>query len=207
MSIQEPIRLFTSACVSYNRSSSQTMPLTRAKLSEEDRSATTAFTATDVALILREHGWLREETPAVSAWLDEAATLLGPRAADRDELARLIALVFRYDARAVLESRATREMLSREGARDVLRALAAEILSGGPVDSNRLKEIVAALKAKVPYRSRDIFLPLRVAVAGQTGGGELDRVILLLDGAAAAAGLAPVKSVRARMLEFCAAMD
>jgi len=35
----------------------------------------------------------------------------------------------------------------------------------------------------------------------------LDRVIVLIDGAAAAPGLAPVKTIRARVLEFCAALD
>ena len=97
--------------------------------------------------------------------------------------------------------------MARIGAREVLRALATEILSGGPVDSNRLKEIVAALKATLPYRTREIFLPLRVSLAGRAGEGELDRVILLLDGAAQIDGLAPVKSVRTRILEFCAALD
>jgi hypothetical protein len=66
---------------------------------------------------------------------------------------------------------------------------------------------VAAVKAALPYSSREIFHPLRVALAGQLGGGELDRVVLLLDGAAQTAGLAPVKTVGTRILEFCAALD
>ena len=98
-------------------------------------------------------------------------------------------------------------VLASEGAREVLRALAIEILSGGPVDSARLKEIVAAIKQKLPYRNREIFWPLRMALAGRVGQGELDRVVLLLDGAARTAGLAPVKSVRTRILEFCMALD
>jgi hypothetical protein len=89
----------------------------------------------------------------------------------------------------------------------VLRALAIEILGGGLVDSDRLKEIVAAVKEKLPFRVRRIFFPLRLALAGRTGERELDRVILLLDAAARTEGLAPVKSVRARILEFCAALD
>lgn len=171
------------------------------------RSAGNSFTGTDVAGILRERGWLREESAAVSAWLAEAAALLGPHAADHCALADLLALVFEYDARAILAVCASREVLARAGAREVLRELASAILNGGPVDSNRLKEIVNALKARTPYRSRDLLLPLRMAVAGRVGSGELDRVILLLDRAAEADGLAPVKSVRARILEFCSALD
>lgn len=166
-----------------------------------------SFTAAEVAAILRERGWLRREDDAVAGWLAEAAALLGPQAADRETLASLLALIFEYDARAVLASRACQEVLARAGAREVLRALATEILSGGPVDSNRLKDVVSALKVKLPYRSRDIFLPLRVSVAGRVGEGELDRVILLLDRAVQTEGLAPVKSVRTRILEFCSALD
>ncbi len=170
-------------------------------------SAVSNFTGADVATILRERGWLLHEGGDVPAWLAEAAALLGPHAIGREALAALLDLIFSYDAKRVVASLDCREMLSREGAREVIRALAAEILGGGPVDSARLKEIAGAVKAKTPYRSRDIFLPLRVAVAGRAGEGELDRVVLLLDRAATTEGLAPVKSVRARMLEFCAALD
>ena len=173
----------------------------------EIHAAASPFTAGDVAAILRERGWLRLEGETVASWLAEAASLLGPRAENREALARLLALVFEYDARVVLASRECQDVLAREGAREVLRVLATEILSGAPVDSNRLKEIVAAIKARLPYSSRDIFHPLRVALTGRVGGGELDRVVLLLDSAARIEGLAPVKSVRTRILEFCAALD
>ena len=45
------------------------------------------------------------------------------------------------------------------------------------------------------------------ALAGRAGDGELDRVILLLDGAAKLPFAVPVKGTRQRMLEFCAALD
>ena len=170
-------------------------------------SAANPFTAADVAAILREREWLRGDAVAAADWLTQAASMLGPQSADREALGNLLALIFEYDAHDVLATRACQEMLDRVGAREVLRALVTEILSGGPVDSNRLKEIVSALKEKLPYRSREMFLPLRVSVAGRAGEGELDRVILLLDGAAQTEGLAPVKSVRTRILEFCAALD
>jgi len=174
---------------------------------EVPAAAANPFTADDVASILRARGWLRQENEALAAWLGEAAALLGPHAADRAALEDLLRLVFEYDAGAVLAKPKSHAVLSREGAREVLRALAMEILSGGPVDSDRLKEIVAAVKEKLPFRDRRIFFPLRLALAGRAGEGGLDRVILLLDVAARTPGLAPVKSVRARMLEFCAALD
>jgi hypothetical protein len=177
------------------------------KPAREIHSAVNPFTAGDVASILREQKWQRRDDEAVAAWTAEAVTLLGSHAENRETLAYLLGLVFEYDAHAVLATRECQEVLARDGTRQVLRALAAEILSGGPVDSNRLKEIVAAVKTRLPYSSREIFHPLRVALTGRVGGGELDRIVLLLDHAAQIDGLAPVKSVRVRFLEFCAALD
>jgi hypothetical protein len=184
-----------------------TAPRMIPKPAREIHPAVNPFAAGDVAAILRERKWLRRDDEAVAAWTAEAAALLGPQADNRETLAYLLGLVFEYDAAAVLATRECQEVLARDSTRQVLRALAAEILNGGPVDSNRLKEIVAAVKTRLPYSSREIFHPLRVALTGHVGGGELDRVVLLLDRAAQIAGLAPVKSVRARILEFCAALD
>lgn len=170
-------------------------------------SGASQITAEDVVAILRARGWLREETEAAVRWMSEAAAMLGPRAANCDELAALLELIFEYDASVVLATRPCQEAMCRAGAREVLRALAAEILSRSSVDSDCLKEIVNAVMDRLPYRSRDIFLPLRVAVAGCVGDGALDRVILLIDRAAGAEGLTPVKSVRARIVEFCATLD
>ena len=188
------------------------------KRAPEVPAAVNPFTAEDVAAILRARGWLRHENDggasgsgnksvSAPAWMAEAAALLGPRAENREALSRLLTLVFEYDARATLAARECQEVLAREGARQVIRVLATEILKGGTVDSNRLKEIVSAVKTTVPYSSREIFHPLRMALTGRLGGGELDRVVLLLDRAAEAAGLASVKTVRTRILEFCAALD
>jgi hypothetical protein len=170
------------------------------------------ITGAQIAAILREHGWLdraslAEPDSAIEAWLSRAAELLGPHAQGRTELASLLALVFRYDAPAIMGDAQNQAVLAREGAREVVRELANRILAGGDVDSDRLKEIVEGLKAVLPYRSRAIFHPLRVALAGRAGDGELDRVILLLDSAARLSFTVGVKSTRQRTLEFCAALD
>ena len=98
-------------------------------------------------------------------------------------------------------------LLAREGAREVLRELAHCVLDGPEVNSERFKEIVTTLKEKLRYRGRELFQPIRLALAGRAGEGELDRVILLLDRAARLPFCTPVKGVRQRMLEFCAAVE
>ncbi|HXX45584.1 MAG TPA: hypothetical protein VEJ38_12710 [Candidatus Acidoferrales bacterium] len=175
-------------------------------------SATPTFTASDIKSVLTARGWLAglrmiESDPALEAWSSRAADLLGPQAADRAALADLLELVFGYDAAAVLEQPASQAVLAREGSRDVIRELANRVLDGGEIDSDRFKEIVDSMKAALPQRSRELFHPIRLALAGRAGEGELDRVILLLDSAAKLDFAVPVKGARQRMLEFCAAMD
>lgn len=166
------------------------------------------FTGVDVAGILAERGWAGTElTVEQTAWCERAAAILGVHAAERDALAELLGLVFHYDSREILGRVENHAVLSRYAARDVLRQLALLLLEGGALNSDRFKEIVTALKENLDIRGRELFHPIRLALAGRAGEGELDRVILLLDEAASASFAERVKSARERILEFCAALD
>ena len=169
---------------------------------------TNGFTARDVAGILREREWLAGEgTPAQNAWCERAAALLGPQVSDRGSLAELLQLVFQYDAKKLLGRVESHAVLARYAAREVLRHLALLLLEGAPLGTERFKEIINVLKERVGLSSREIFHPIRLALTGRAGEGELDRVILLIDEAAAAGFVMPVKPARERILEFCAALD
>ncbi len=174
-------------------------------------AAVSPFTSADVAEILCRRGWLAGAPPPgdspLNAWLAHAAQLLGPHASDRDALTGLLALVFDYNVAEIAQRINTHAVVVREGGREVIRALGHLVLSGGPVDSDRFKEIVNALKATLPHRGRSLFFPIRLALAGRAGDGGLDRVILLLDAAAQLPFATRVKGTRERMLEFCAALD
>jgi hypothetical protein len=181
------------------------------KREETENSSAVAvnpFAAADVAGILRARGWAVAEVPSVqAAWCEHAAAILGTQAADRDGLAALLGLVFHYDSREILARVESHTVLSRYAARDVLRQLALMLLEGPALDSERFKEIITALKERLDIRGREVFHPIRLALAGRAGEGELDRVILLLDEAAIASFTVRVKSARERILEFCAALD
>jgi hypothetical protein len=168
-----------------------------------------SFCAADVEGILHEHAWIvaGAQGDPTTAWISRAAFLLGPQAADRATLAELLSLIFRYDAAEILQISVSHAVLGREGAREVIRELALAVLEGTAVDSEWFKVIISRIKSRVPYTGGELFYPVRLALAGRVGGGELDRVILLLDDAAAVPGLAPVKNVGQRMLEFCAALE
>ncbi|MCL6481287.1 MAG: hypothetical protein K6U02_06135 [Firmicutes bacterium] len=177
-------------------------------LSETRAPRHNPYSAADVAAILRARGWLADAaTPEILTWCEQAAALLGPQVESRAQLEELLTLVFHYDARDALAQPETPSVLTRRGARETLRALALELLEGPPVDSARLKEIAAKLREQVHVSSRALFHPLRLALVGRVGEGELDRVILLLDSAAALPFACPVKGTRQRILEFCAALD
>ena len=166
------------------------------------------FASKDVFAILQERRWLSAEPCAEHfVFCERAATLLGPHAADLPGLAQLLQLVFHYDAAQILDTVEAHAVLARCGARDVIRQLALFLLDPVPFNSDRFKDLVTLLKETLELRGRDLFHPLRLAVAGRPGEGELDRVILLLDEAAALPFEPPVKSARARILEFCSALD
>jgi hypothetical protein len=170
-------------------------------------AAVNLFTAADVAAILNAQGWLATEPSTEQlAWCEHAAALLGPQAADRAALAELLALVFHYDAHEIIARVDSHVVLSRYAARDVLRQLALLLLDGARLTSERFKEIVLAIKEGLDIRGRELFHPLRLALAGRAGEGDLDRVILLLDDAASLPFTVPVKSAGARILEFCTAL-
>ena len=166
------------------------------------------YTAADIIAILRENRWLiSDPTPEQIAWSDRAAQLLGHYAEDRAALANLLRPVFHYHAAEILQSPDAQAAISRYAARDVIRHLALLLLDPAPFTSERFKEVATYLKETCGVRSRDLFHPIRLSLTGRIGEGELDRVILLLDEAAALAFTVPVKSVRTRILEFCSALD
>jgi hypothetical protein len=119
----------------------------------------------------------------------------------------LLSLVFRYDAREILATMDAHVVLSRYAARDVIRKLANLLLDPAPLTTVRFSEIIDALKSELDIRGRELFHPLRLALAGRSGEGELDRVVLLLDDAAAANSSAAVKSARTRIIEFCSTLN
>jgi hypothetical protein len=165
------------------------------------------FRTEDILGVLREQQWLSAEpSPEQLAFCERAAALLGHFAEDRTGLEKLLRLVFTYDAAEILRSTEAHAVLARYAARDVVRHLALLLLEPGPFTSDRFKEVVTHLKETLEVRGRDLFHLIRLALAGRAGEGELDRVILLVDEAAALSFAVPVKTVRTRILEFCAAL-
>ena len=166
------------------------------------------FSVADVVEILRRRQWLTSEpSPEQSAWCERAAALLGPQSADPARLESLLELIFCYDAREILSGTEAHVVMSRYAARDAIRNLANLLLDPAALTTEHFRGIVDALKTQLDVRGRELFHPLRLALSGRSGEGELDRVILLVDEAAAARFSVPVKTARTRIIEFCSALD
>jgi hypothetical protein len=166
------------------------------------------FSVSDVVNILRHRRWLTAEpSPQQSAWCERAAALLGPQSPDPAGLESLLSLIFCYDAREILRTTEAHVVMSRYAAREALRKLANLLLDPAALTTEHFRAIVDTLKTQLDIRGRELFHPLRLALSGRSGEGELDRVILLLDEAAAARFAVPVKTARTRIIEFCSALD
>jgi hypothetical protein len=166
------------------------------------------WTATDVMRILETQAWAPPASDElVARWCEHAAMLLGPQAGGEDSLRGFLGLIFGYNAAELIRQAGNHAVMARSGARDVIRELANRVLDMAELDSDTYKVIIDEMKAKLPCRGRELFFPIRLALAGRAGEGELDRVILLLDSAAKLPFAKPVKGARQRMLEFCAALD
>ncbi len=165
------------------------------------------YSPDEVLTILWEQAWLvADPSPEHRTFCEHAAALLGHFAVDRTGLIELLKLVFTYDAAQILQTSEAHTVLSRYAARDVVRQLGLMLLDDKPFTSDRFKEVVSDLKQRLELRGRDLFHPVRLTLAGRVGEGELDRVILLVDEAAALPFAVPIKSIRSRILEFCSAL-
>src|SRR6201995_4331697 len=131
---------------------------------ENQAVAVNPFCVADVVDVLRARG-LAELSAEQTAWCERAAVLLGPQVAD------LLGLVFEYDAWRVLSDVEAHNVMARYAARDVIRMLARLVLDGGACTPGRFSEMVTVMKAELDIRGRELFHPMRLALAGRSGEG------------------------------------
>ena len=118
--------------------------------------------------------------------------------------------LFAFDAEAALAEPEIRAEFAADEARGVVRALADTLEATGPLaDCETFRAAVARVKELSGQKGRALFHPVRVALTGETGGPELDLAAPAIDRGAAlppSAGIAPMRSCRARAQAFVAAL-
>jgi glutamyl-tRNA synthetase/nondiscriminating glutamyl-tRNA synthetase len=127
-----------------------------------------------------------------------------------DEVPSRLRFLFSFDPATALGDPDVLEVLSREGARDVIEGLARE-LSRTPRLANReaFRAVVGVVKRQTGQKAKPLFHPIRVALTGAAGGPELDLAVPAIDRGAelpAGAGLAPILGCRERAAAFAEAL-
>jgi nondiscriminating glutamyl-tRNA synthetase len=140
-------------------------------------------------------GLLMEESPEVSAWLDDAIDLVRKGVHRLDAFVPALQFVFSYQPEATASDPENAAILSQPGARQLIETLLDDVRANGvPLDSEAYKALAERLKASTGLKGKELFMPMRVALTGMMHGPELVRVVPLLERGSRLQGIAPVMS-------------
>lgn len=152
----------------------------------------------------RRAGWLPDPVPEpVRLWLRDLIRAVLPGLDFLSLLPPRTRLVFDYQPENYLRVPESREALEREGARAVIRAFGQGVLEDSWLSVERYHGILEELKRETPWRGRNLFHPIRVALTGLPFGPPLEELIPLIERGAEFDLPVPIKSCRQRVLEFC----
>ncbi len=159
---------------------------------------------------LREAGLATTPSDAARARLT-AILPMATDAVDRlDQVPPRLSLIFQYDPVEALARDDIRAEFAFDGARDVARALAADLATAPPLaDRESFRAAAQRVREKTGQKGKGLFHPIRVVLTGHLEGPELDLLVPAIDtGAALAAdsGLVPVIGCRARARAFVEAL-
>jgi len=127
-----------------------------------------------------------------------------------DEIPSRLRFLFSFEPAAALGDPGVREVLSHEGAREVIESLARELSRTPRLESREaFRAVVGVVKQQTGQKAKPLFHPIRVALTGTAGGPELDLAVPAIDRGAelpAGAGLAPILGCRERAAAFAEAL-
>ncbi|MBI4466678.1 MAG: hypothetical protein HY656_04540 [Acidobacteria bacterium] len=153
----------------------------------------------------RRVGWLPpgELSPLVRTWLRDVIRAVLPGLDFLSLLPPRTRLVFDFQPESFLRFPESREALEREGAREVIRAFGQRVLEDSWLTVERFHQILEQLKRQTPWRGRNLYQPIRVALTGLPFGPKLDDLLPIIERGAELDLPVRVKSCRQRVLEFC----
>lgn len=136
-------------------------------------------TLTDMCLpYLIADGRMEENpTPERLEWLKKVVSLYQPQMSYAAEIVEVSNLFF--TEHPVLDE-AAKEVLAGETVPTVLQAFKAQLEAMDVVDASTVKAAIKAVQKETGVKGKDLFMPIRVAVSGQTHGPELPATVELL---------------------------
>jgi len=118
-----------------------------------------------------------------------------------------VSMIFDFDQRKALDEQSVKDVLSAEGARQVIQALHDELVQKAGRVVEDWKEIIAGVKKRSGMKGKHLFHPIRVALTGSDSGPELDKLIPIIEEGSLLTLPKPVPSCRDRVARFLAALD
>ena len=118
-----------------------------------------------------------ELSPERFAWIQKIVALYQPQMSFAAEIVELSNLFF--TDHPVLDE-AAKEVLAGESVPVVLEAFKAQLETMEVVDATTVKAAIKAVQKETGIKGKNLFMPIRVAVSGQTHGPELPDTVELL---------------------------
>ena len=138
---------------------------------------------------------------SVQNWFARLLALFVPAVDHLDQLPDESACVFGFDLEAARANQENAALLAVDSARTVLAELASHIRAHhGAVTSEAFKAWMNEIKTATGIKGKDLFHPVRIALTGAHSGREMDKLLPLIE-EAAALGLGAT-SVRERIARF-----
>jgi len=144
------------------------------------KAAAPARLAAECARYFLQAGFFVQRT---AEGMDYLGTLLPMAVGSVDRLEEIperVRFVFAYDAAAALERPEIAAVLHEPGAREVIAALAAEIM-GPLLDRESFRGMAARVRERTGQKGKSLFHPIRAALTGEGGGPELDLAVPAID--------------------------
>jgi nondiscriminating glutamyl-tRNA synthetase len=158
----------------------------------------------------RRHGFATEPGRAAMDYLAAVVPMAAGSVDRLDQIPARLAFLFRFDPASALANPDVSDVLSHDGARQVVDCLARELESAPRLlDRERFRAVVGAVKQQTGQKAKGLFHPIRVALTGEAGGPELDVAVPAIDRGAslpAGSGMSPVTGCRERAAAFAEAL-
>jgi glutamyl/glutaminyl-tRNA synthetase len=156
---------------------------------------------------LRQHGWVSEPMSPGVAFLEKIIPVAAASVDRLEQIPARLAFLFDYSATRALEQPDIRaEALA---ARHVITGLAEELRqSGRLLDREAFRAAAARVRERSGQKGKALFHPIRLALAGESEGLELDIAVPAIEAGAAlqASGIRPILGAAERASAFASAL-
>ncbi|MDA2928448.1 glutamate--tRNA ligase [Acidobacteria bacterium AH-259-O06] len=150
----------------------------RSHLRKLDRSHLTEL----VTPYLQGRAWIPSEpSPEIKHWIGDVIEAVFKYLNKLEDVLRDAELIFDFSPAKNLSETHVQEVLSVEGAVEVIREFHTRVQQRQSLDLEAYKGIIAEVKEATGQKGKNLFHPVRVALTAQSSGPELDKLVSILE--------------------------